>query len=84
LQKFIEPKNNKNCKIKKKNSKENFIFFIIALIKVSWSPQFCLLYRKTNIYDLTNNRVSLYDKLVTFEGPEHLTLSGKNKKKKII
>lgn len=48
----------------------------LALIKVSWSPQFCLLYRKTNIYDLTNNKVPLYDKLVTFEGPEHLAISG--------
>ena len=56
LQKFIEPKNNKN-----------------ALIKVSWTPQFCIFYRKTNINDLTNSRIPLTNRLSTFEGPEHLS-----------
>lgn len=43
------------------------------MIKVSWSPQFCLLSRKTNNNDLKNTKVPIEDRLVTFEGPEHLS-----------
>lgn len=58
LQKFIEPKNQRN-----------------AMIKVSWSPQFCLLSRKTNINDLRNTKVPIEERVVTFEGPEHLSIA---------
>ncbi|CAD8090679.1 unnamed protein product [Paramecium sonneborni] len=44
-----------------------------SMIKVSWSPQFCLLSRKTNNSDLKNNKIPIEDRLVTFEGPEHLS-----------
>ncbi|CAD8093899.1 unnamed protein product [Paramecium primaurelia] len=44
-----------------------------SMIKVSWSPQFCLLSRKTNNNDLKNNKIPIEDRLVTFEGPEHLS-----------
>lgn len=55
LQKFVEPKNNRNF-----------------VIKVSWTPQFCLLYKKTNIHELTNQKVSLPYRIATFEGSEHI------------
>lgn len=45
-----------------------------SLIKVSWSPQFCLLYRKTNVNAIDNLKVQLYEKLCTFEGPEYLAV----------
>jgi hypothetical protein len=57
LQKFIQPKNNRN-----------------SLIKVTWSPQFCLMHRKTNINDLSNAKVPIAERLSTFEGAEYLVL----------
>jgi len=58
VQKFIEPKNNKN-----------------SMIKVSWTPQFCLFFRKTNLYDMNNTKVPIANRLVTFEGMEHFSHS---------
>jgi len=46
-----------------------------ALIKVSWTPQFCVLYRKTNINEINNIKIPLINRLTTFEGPEHLSLA---------
>ena len=46
-----------------------------ALIKVSWTPQFCVLYRKTNINEINNIKIPLVNRLTTFEGPEHLSLA---------
>ena len=43
-----------------------------SLIKVQWSPQFCLLTRKTNKNMLSNQKVPIEDRIVTFEGAEHL------------
>ncbi|EGR30206.1 hypothetical protein IMG5_137950 [Ichthyophthirius multifiliis] len=45
-----------------------------SLIKISWSPQFCLLYRKTNINKLDNTKVPMNERLCTFEGPEYLAI----------
>jgi len=56
LQKFVEPKNDKN-----------------ALIKVTWSPQFVLLEKRTNLNKLDNDKISVYEKLSTYEGAEHLS-----------
>ncbi|KAM3128080.1 hypothetical protein pb186bvf_019843 [Paramecium bursaria] len=54
--------------IEPKNSKN-------SMIKVSWSPQFCLLSRKTNINDLKNAKINIEERLSTFEGPEHLSIA---------
>ena len=45
------------------------------MIKIKWTPQFCILYQKTNIYKMNNNKVGLNDRLITFEGAENLTNS---------
>ena len=42
-------------------------------IKVKWSAQFCVIVQKTNVNDINNTKVTIHDRLVTFEGPEHLT-----------
>ncbi|CAG9311958.1 unnamed protein product [Blepharisma stoltei] len=42
-----------------------------SLIKVIWSPQFCLLEKRTNIHKLDDPKMEFYDKLVTYEGLEH-------------
>ena len=42
------------------------------MIKVSWTPQFCLLYKKTNFHDIGNKKVNINTRVSTFEGPEHL------------
>jgi len=46
-----------------------------ALIKVAWTPQFCLFFRKTNIHEINNSKVPLVNRLATFEGGEHLSNS---------
>ncbi|KAM3144461.1 hypothetical protein pb186bvf_003330 [Paramecium bursaria] len=46
-----------------------------SLIKVSWSPQFCLLHRKTNVNNIDDLKKTLYEKVCTFEGPEYLSES---------
>ena len=58
VQKFVEPKNNRNC-----------------IIQATWSYQFCLLERRTNTSKITNSHVEFYDRLVTYEGAEHLSIS---------
>ena len=42
-----------------------------TMIKVLWTPQFCLLTKKTNIHTLNNLKVPLTQRISTFEGPEH-------------
>ena len=42
-----------------------------SLIKVQWSSQFCLIERRTNKHRIEDNRIGLYEKLVTYEGMEH-------------
>ncbi|KRX00119.1 hypothetical protein PPERSA_07226 [Pseudocohnilembus persalinus] len=45
------------------------------IIKATWSPQFCLLSRKTNLNDLRNAKIPLNNRVATFEGSEYLTES---------
>lgn len=55
LQKFIEPRQNRN-----------------SVIKVSWTPQFCLIYKKTNLNDISNKKIDIPQRFATFEGPEYI------------
>jgi len=41
-------------------------------IKVKWSEQFCSIVQITNLTGMENRRVGIDDRLVTWEGPEHL------------
>ena len=56
----------------------NFIRFIYpkndqnSLIKVTWSPQFCLVMRKTNINKMNDMRKTQVERVATFDGPEYL------------
>jgi len=45
------------------------------MIKVTWSPQFCLVERKTNLNAITNLKIDFYERIVTYEGPEHLCVT---------
>jgi len=45
------------------------------MIKVTWSPQFCLINRKTNINDMNDFKKHLYERVSTFDGPEYLSVS---------
>jgi len=45
-----------------------------ATIQVTWSPRFCLLQRRINIHNINETAIAIYDRLVTFEGPEHLSV----------
>ncbi len=46
-----------------------------AVIKAAWSPSMCLVERRVNVHGVTDKRVPMGDRLVTFEGPEHLSES---------
>eukprot|EP00854_Cymbomonas_tetramitiformis_P009716 gene9716-11516_t len=41
-----------------------------SMIRATWSPQVCLLERRTNTVKLTDKTHELYERCVTFEGPE--------------
>ena len=46
-----------------------------TVIKAAWSPSMCLVERRVNVHGVTDKRVPMGDRLVTFEGPEHLSES---------
>ncbi|CAD8045622.1 unnamed protein product [Paramecium sonneborni] len=46
-----------------------------SMIKVTWSPQFCLINRKTNINNMNDYKKPLYERVSTFDGPEYLSVS---------
>lgn len=46
-----------------------------TVIKAAWSPSMCLVERRVNIHRVSDKRVPMGDRLVTFEGPEHLSES---------
>ncbi|CAD8047600.1 unnamed protein product [Paramecium sonneborni] len=46
-----------------------------SIIKVTWSPQFCLINRKTNINNMNDYKKTLYERVSTFDGPEYLSVS---------
>jgi hypothetical protein len=39
------------------------------LLKVTWSPQFRLFERKTNIHSIDDLKITLQERLCTYEGP---------------
>ena len=46
-----------------------------TVVKAAWSPSMCLVERRVNVHGVTDKRVPMGDRLVTFEGPEHLSES---------
>ena len=49
---------------------------VIAVIQVTGSSQFCLLQRRTNIHPIDSPKIGFYERIVTFEGPEHYSVLG--------
>ena len=45
------------------------------IIRAIWSPKVCLLERAENIHNLHDPRYGLYERCVTFEGPEYYSVS---------
>lgn len=58
LQKFVEPKGNKN-----------------EMIRAIWSPKVCLLERSVNKLYLHDTGYGLYERCITYEGPEAYSTS---------
>jgi hypothetical protein len=56
LQRFIEPKDDRN-----------------NMIRVLWSPKVCLLERRINNKKLSETKYDVYERAVTFEGPDFLS-----------
>jgi len=46
----------------------------LAILQVTWTPNLCLIQRRTNINKLGDQKINLYEKVVTFEGAEHFTV----------
>ena len=45
------------------------------VIKCIWSPTFTILERLTNVNNFYDNKIPLEERVVTFEGPIHLSKS---------
>ena len=45
-----------------------------SIIKVTWTKNFSIFENKTNINKINDHKINLYDRIVTHEGPEHLTV----------
>ncbi|CAD8141628.1 unnamed protein product [Paramecium pentaurelia] len=43
-----------------------------SMIRVTWSPQFCLVMRKTNINKMNDMKKTQVERVATFDGPEYL------------
>ena len=49
------------------------------MIKVDWAPKLCLINKRTNINEINNTKIDFNERLVTYDGPEHLSKEGKFK-----
>ena len=47
-----------------------------AVVCSIWSPKVCLLERRTNHLKIHDTRRPLHDRVITYEGPEHLSTTG--------
>lgn len=63
---------NLNCAIQKFIEPKNLRN---SLIKVQWCPQFCIIVRKTNVHKMDNRKIPIEQRVSTFEGPDHLSVS---------
>jgi hypothetical protein len=64
LQKFVSPKGNHNCKLSK------IYLSIIEVYRIVWSPKICLFERRENLREINDQKFSIYERVVTFEGEE--------------
>jgi len=46
-----------------------------SLVRAIWSPKVCLLERRINQHQLQDQRFGLYERAVTYEGPEYLSVA---------
>ena len=44
-----------------------------SVIRCNWSPKVSLLEKRSNVHYLQDNRFGLYERAVTYEGPEHFS-----------
>ena len=51
-------------------------FKILALIKTVWTPHFTTYEMKTNKNNIKEKRLGLYERVITFEGPEYMASGG--------
>jgi hypothetical protein len=63
LQKFVESKTSKNSMIHLHNQ-------LIGVFRILWSPKICLFERRENLRELHDRKLSMYERVVTFEGEE--------------
>lgn len=67
---FFQRERTLNCLIQKilppKDDRMN-------IIKVSWCPDFSIVHRRVNKHNLNNKNMDILSKMVTFEGPDHLS-----------
>ena len=67
---FFQRERTKNCMIQNMvQPQKGYMNFI----KVNWCPRFCVITRRTNKTTVNNKSGDLYNEMVTFEGPDHLS-----------
>lgn len=44
-----------------------------VVYQVIWSPEFCIIEKRTNIYKFEDPQIDFYDKIVTYEGSENMS-----------
>lgn len=48
-----------------------------AMVRAIWSPKICLLERRVNVRQLHDKRHGLYERAVTYDGPDIYSTAGK-------
>lgn len=64
LQKFVDAKGKNNC------NKLHYLYLYLAVFRIIWSPKICLFERRENLREMNDQKFSLYERVVTFEGEE--------------
>jgi hypothetical protein len=54
-----------------------FVFMLLGLIEVVWTPILFKAEKRTNIHKLDDPKIPFYDRITTYEGPPHFSKKGK-------
>lgn len=47
-----------------------------GVIRAIWSPKVCLLEKRENIHYMHDTRMGMYERVITYEGPEYYSRPG--------
>eukprot|EP00736_Rhodelphis_marinus_P003818 Rmarinus@m.11220 len=44
-----------------------------CVVRATWTPKVCILEKRMNVHRLSDRKLNIYDRVVTYDGPEHMT-----------